>query len=99
MRPASGAENEILCSGRVHIYCGLAMTVPCIRCPGLATALLTYDHAAAQAYLDDATGVERAYDGILLCSSHAGRFAAPVGWNVVDRRGGPSGVFLPEAMA
>jgi len=62
------------------------MTVPCIRCSSRATALLSYDHAAAEAYLDDATGAEPIYQGMLLCSPHAGRFTAPIGWHVVDRR-------------
>jgi len=62
------------------------MTVPCIRCSSRATALLSYDHAAAEAYLDDATGTEPIYQGMLLCSPHAGRFTAPIGWHVVDRR-------------
>jgi hypothetical protein len=62
------------------------MTVPCIRCSTRATALLSYDHAAAEAYLDDATGDEPPYRGILLCSPHAARFTAPVGWGIIDRR-------------
>ena len=62
------------------------MTVPCIRCSSRATALLSYDHAAAEAYLDDAIGDEPAYRGILLCSPHAARFTAPVGWGIIDRR-------------
>lgn len=68
------------------------MTVPCIRCTSRATALLSYDHAAAEAYLDDATGNEAIYQGMLLCSPHAGRFTPPIGWDVIDRRAHGSSV-------
>jgi hypothetical protein len=62
------------------------MITACIRCHGRATTLLTYHHADARAYLDDAHGFERGYDGILLCSTHAERFSAPRGWTTLDRR-------------
>jgi len=64
------------------------MMVPCIRCFGRATTVLTYDHASAEVYLDDVLGHERSHDGMLLCERHAGRFTAPRGWNTFDRRGG-----------
>lgn len=62
------------------------MTTACIRCHGRATALLTYHHGEAKAYLDDAVGHERGYEGILLCANHAERFSAPRGWTTFDRR-------------
>jgi hypothetical protein len=62
------------------------MITACIRCHGRATTLLTYHHADAKAYLDDAHGHEQMYDGILLCESHAERFSAPRGWTTHDRR-------------
>ncbi|MEN8115322.1 MAG: DUF3499 family protein [Actinomycetota bacterium] len=62
------------------------MMVSCIRCSGRATTMLTYDHAEAEAYLDDVRGHERSYNGMLLCEKHAGRFVAPVGWTTMDRR-------------
>jgi hypothetical protein len=49
--------------------------------------VLTYDHAGAEAYLDDARGNEKGYEGLLLCESHAHRFVPPRGWQLVDRRG------------
>ncbi|MCL1587140.1 MAG: hypothetical protein M3092_01895 [Actinomycetia bacterium] len=73
------------------------MIAPCIRCTGRATALLSYDHAAAEAYLDDATGDEPVYRGMLLCSLHAGRFTPPIGWDVVDRRAHGSSSHLRPA--
>jgi len=60
---------------------------PCIRCFGRATTVLTYDHASAEAFLDDALGHECSFDGMLLCANHAGRFTAPRGWDTIDRRG------------
>jgi hypothetical protein len=62
------------------------MITPCIRCHGSATTLLTYHHADAKAYLDDALGHEQMYEGILLCQNHAERFSAPRGWITLDRR-------------
>jgi len=62
------------------------MMVICIRCLGRASTVLTYDHASAEAYLDDVLGHERSYDGMLLCENHAGRFTAPRGWDTIDRR-------------
>jgi hypothetical protein len=82
----SGYLREILGSDQHHPYRWLLMIIPCIRCSSRATALLSYDHAAAEAYLDDASGDEPGYQGMLLCSPHAGRFTPPVGWEVIDRR-------------
>ncbi|MGI9665503.1 MAG: DUF3499 family protein [Acidimicrobiia bacterium] len=69
------------------------MTVPCIRCSHRATSVLTYDHAGAEAYLDDARGDERSYEGLMLCESHAGRFSPPRGWELHDRRRRPVTLF------
>jgi len=69
------------------------MMVPCIRCTGRATTVLTYDHKIAEAYLDDVRGDERVYDGMLLCEIHAGRFSAPRGWETIDRRGNTPRLF------
>jgi len=63
------------------------MMVSCIRCFSRATTILTYDHALAEVFLDDVLGHERSYDGMLLCESHGGRFTAPRGWEIIDRRG------------
>ncbi len=62
------------------------MITPCVRCSSRPTTLLTYDHGNAEAFLDDVQGHERAYDGLLLCAVHAGRFTAPRGWRIIDRR-------------
>lgn len=67
-------------------YRSAAMMVACVRCSGRATTMLTYDHAGAEAYLDDVKGHERMYDGMLLCEDHAGGFVAPLGWITTDRR-------------
>lgn len=48
--------------------------------------MLTYDHAGAEAYLDDARGNEASYEGLALCETHAHRFSPPRGWELVDRR-------------
>lgn len=64
------------------------MMVACVRCSVRATTMLTYDHAGAEAYLDDVKGHERMYDGMLLCENHASRFVAPRGWVTTDRRRG-----------
>ena len=88
---------EILGSDRECPYRWFLMIAPCIRCTGRATALLSYDHAAAEAYLDDATGDEPIYRGMLLCSLHAGRFTPPNGWDVVDRRAHGSSSHLRPA--
>ncbi len=72
------------------------MTISCIRCSGRATTLLTYDHASAEAYLDDARGHERMFDGMLLCEPHARRFTAPRGWDTIDRRGDGSRMSFGE---
>ena len=62
------------------------MSVSCVRCPVRATSILTYDHAGAEAYLDDATGTEASYQGMVLCEIHARRFTPPRGWSLIDRR-------------
>lgn len=62
------------------------MALPCVRCPVRATSVLTYDHAGAEAYLDDAHGNEAMYDGMMLCEAHAHRFTPPRGWQLHDRR-------------
>ena len=62
------------------------MTVACVRCSHRATSVLTYDHAGAEAYLDDARGNERSYEGLMLCETHAGGFSPPIGWQLLDRR-------------
>ncbi|MGI9585311.1 MAG: DUF3499 family protein [Acidimicrobiia bacterium] len=62
------------------------MMVACIRCSNRATSVLTYDHAAAEAYLDDARGDEERHEGMTLCASHTQRFTAPQGWLLLDRR-------------
>lgn len=71
------------------------MPVSCVRCMHRGTSVLTYDHAGAEAYLDDASGTEASYDGLVLCEGHAGRFTPPRGWTLVDRRG-VRGAFSPE---
>jgi hypothetical protein len=70
------------------------MTASCTRCPARGTTLLTYDHASAEVYLDDARGDEQRYEGIVLCEEHAGRFTAPRGWGIIDRR--TQGVLVPN---
>lgn len=77
-------------------YRSAAMMVACVRCSGRATTMLTYDHAGAEAYLDDVKGHERMFDGMLLCEDHAGRFVAPVGWVTIDRRRGDPRLFSGE---
>ena len=67
-------------------YLHAAMSVRCVRCSTSATSLLTYDHGAAEAYLADARGDEAAHEGLALCDGHAGRFVAPIGWNLFDHR-------------
>jgi hypothetical protein len=62
------------------------MMVTCIRCSSRATSVLTYDHAGAEAYLDDARGDEQRHEGMTLCAAHAQRFTAPRGWALLDRR-------------
>jgi nitrite reductase/ring-hydroxylating ferredoxin subunit len=69
------------------------MTVSCIRCTHRGTSLLTYDHAGAEAYLDDARGDEERYEGMVLCEAHAARFTPPRGWALVDRRRGDLSLF------
>ncbi len=71
------------------------MMLPCVRCPGRATSVLTYDHAGAEAYLDDARGDEERHEGLMLCVQHARRFTPPMGWSLIDRRG--PGVYLSAA--
>ena len=73
------------------------MPVSCVRCMHRATSVLTYDHAGAEAYLDDASGTEASYDGLVLCEGHAGRFTPPRGWTLVDRRRA-RGSLSPERM-
>ncbi|MDA2978609.1 MAG: DUF3499 family protein [Actinomycetota bacterium] len=68
----------------------------CIRCHGRTTTVLTYHHSDAKAFLDDARGHEKVYDGILLCDVHASRFSAPRGWTTMDRRA-RTALPLPEA--
>ena len=70
------------------------MTTSCTRCPARGTTLLTYDHAGAEAYLDDARGDEQRYEGIVLCEEHADRFTAPRGWGIIDHR--TQGVLVPD---
>lgn len=82
----SSTGDGILGWRRALSYRSAAMMVVCIRCSGRATTMLTYDHAGAEAYLDDVKGHERMFDGMLLCENHAGRFVAPVGWITTDRR-------------
>ena len=67
--------------------------VTCIRCSSRATSLLTYDHAGAEAYLDDARGDEQRHEGMTLCAVHAQRFTAPRGWELLDRRSGDLRLF------
>lgn len=62
------------------------MSRSCVRCPHRATSILTYDHSGAEAYLDDASGFEASYEGLVLCDGHALRFTPPRGWTLVDRR-------------
>ena len=72
------------------------MIAPCVRCSHGATSLLTYDHAGAEVYLDDARGDEESYEGMRLCAVHAGRFTPPQGWSLIDRRRMPPSYFVGE---
>lgn len=92
----SSTGDGILGWRRALSYRSAAMMVACVRCSGRATTMLTYDHAGAEAYLDDVKGHERMFDGMLLCENHAGRFVAPVGWITTDRRRHDPRRFLSE---
>jgi hypothetical protein len=62
-------------------------TTVCARpgCSGAATAWLTYDYAAQQAWLDDQPARDLGNQWGL-CGTHAARLRAPRGWTQVDRR-------------
>ena len=53
-------------------------------CREQATALVLFDPRVATAWLVDAAG--RNADGLPMCTPHAARFHAPVGWVVSDER-------------
>ena len=53
-------------------------------CQGQTAAWLTYDYAGQQVWLDDVPLPEG--DQWALCSGHATRLRAPLGWTQVDRR-------------
>jgi hypothetical protein len=73
----------------------------CIRCDAPAAALMTFDYAAAEVWLDDVAGraASRAeVHGYLLCVHHADRLAPPVGWSLGDRRTSTR-LFAPREVA
>jgi hypothetical protein len=64
----------------------------CTKCSESAATLLSYDYAEATVWLDD----RLAGPGHVLCAGHADKFTPPVGWVLVDRRGGEPRVMTLE---
>ena len=63
--------------------------VPCayMLCREQATALVLFDSRVATAWLVDVAG--RDTHGLSMCTPHAERFRAPLGWVVSDERSPP----------
>lgn len=54
-------------------------------CDGEASATMTYDYRARQAWIDG-LDAERSPAGYDLCAGHADRLGVPSGWSRTDRR-------------
>jgi len=47
---------------------------------------MAYDYADRMVWLDDLVAPLPPGGGYALCEYHAGRFTAPIGWTLIDRR-------------
>jgi hypothetical protein len=64
-------------------------------CANPGTALLGYDYAAKQAYVDDPPQGEPSPHSYVLCTACAGKLNPPRGWDLIDRRAEPP-LFLDD---
>ena len=68
----------------------------CRSCGTPAAALMTFTYVDAELRLDDLSAPSSV--GVALCSHHADRKTAPVGWTLVDgRRANDRHLFIPSA--
>ena len=67
-------------------------------CANPGTALLGYDYASKQAYVDDPPPGEPSPHVYVLCTPCAERLNPPRGWDLIDRRAEPP-LFLDERPA
>lgn len=68
----------------------------CRSCGTPAAALMSFTYADAELRLADLAATPGDLDGVPLCSSHADRKTAPVGWSLVDsRRSNDRHLFIP----
>jgi len=85
--PADLASSRSAAGGRAGPnVVGVPDAMRCCKpgCGAPTAARLTYDHAAAKAWVDDPGGE----GGWSLCASHADRLRLPTGWTMVDQRQG-----------
>ena len=62
------------------------MTTRCARCRNQATAVMRFEYATAQIWIDDLDGVVDPGSGYCFCDHHASVMTAPVSWSLQDRR-------------
>lgn len=62
----------------------------CVRCSSIPTSSLTYAYERREAWLVDCGNSEEPGTRYPLCTNHANRVTAPVGWVLHDRRSQPT---------
>jgi hypothetical protein len=62
----------------------------CVRCSSIPTSSLTYAYERREAWLVDHEGSALTGTRYALCTVHADRVTAPVGWVLHDRRSQPT---------
>ncbi len=58
----------------------------CVRCPGPGAAIMAFDYAGAEVWIEDLDSAPDPGRGYILCGPCADRMTPPLGWRLSDRR-------------
>ena len=64
----------------------VAMLHTCTRCSGPAAAVMAFDYAAAEVWIEDLLAEPIPGQGYVLCGPCGDRMTPPLGWRLSDRR-------------
>ena len=64
----------------------MSVMTPCIRCTAPGAAIMAFDYAAAEVWLEDLRQAPKLGEGYAICAMHADKLTPPLGWRLADRR-------------
>lgn len=73
------------------------MSYRCTRCTSPADSVMSFDYPDRCMWISDIDTAPEPGTGYLLCSAHAARLGAPVGWTLIDKRSPMARLFAVPA--